>query len=634
MWNDKETDVDLLGHVSLARTIGGLICDHNLSPLTIGVYGDWGAGKSSILRMIQAELSSDKNTACVTFNGWLFQGYEDAKSVLMETIIGELQRLQPTNQKLQKKAKEMLRRVDWLKLARRVAGLAFTGLTGIPDPLALSSIMEKLKVIAEHPGETITGENTKALVETIKASIKEGDERTVPEEIFAFREDFGELLSTAKVQRLVVLIDDLDRCLPDTAIETLEAIRLFFYVPGTVFILAADEDMIAYAVRRHFPDLPVSVGQSDYTRNYLEKLIQVPFRVPPLGKTETRTYVTLLLAERALRDKPDLAAKIRQQAAAIFTRPWEGRKLDEAAVSSALGSVPEDLKAPLLLADRISGALAEGLRGNPRQIKRFLNTLLVRLLVAEAQGIADLVKEDVLAKLMLLERFNESIYKEILSQMAQSEDGRVSELKALESSVRSEKSPATKGSKGKKAESEFPDEWQNNEWLIAWAKIDPVLGEADLRPYFYISREKSPGFATEVALSAGLDQLAEKLSSAELIIITGLKSDIKNLSADDARKLFDHLVERARQAPDWKVKPKQMEGLYALCKEHPELQEDLVITLENLPVVELGAWVATGIKLVLTNPPAKQRFEALMKKWETQEENPSLRTAIKQLGNL
>ena len=68
------------------------------------------------------------------------------------------------------------------------------------------------------------------------------------------------------------------------------------------YALAADEAMIEYAVRKHFPDLPDSTGPRDYARNYLEKLIQVPFRIPALGETETRIYVTLLLAGVELGD--------------------------------------------------------------------------------------------------------------------------------------------------------------------------------------------------------------------------------------------------------------------------------------------------------------------------------------------
>ena len=107
------------------------------------------------------------------------------------------------------------------------------------------------------------------------------------------------------------LIDDLDRCLPDTAIETLEAVRLFVFTARTAFIGAADEAMIEYSVRKHFPELPDTTGPRDYARNYLEKLIQIPFRIPALGETETRIYVTLLLIGAELgEDDPAYSALI------------------------------------------------------------------------------------------------------------------------------------------------------------------------------------------------------------------------------------------------------------------------------------------------------------------------------------
>lgn len=631
MWNDKESEIDLLGYTSLARTIAALIHEPDLSPLTVGVYGDWGAGKSSILKLIERELSDDKHTCCLSFNGWLFQGYEDTKSVLMQAIIGELQKQQPRDEVLKRKAKEMLRRVDWLKVARGTAGLAWMGVTGVPDPVSLAAVIGTLKGIAEQPASALTAQQVKSVAHSVKESLKERDASTVPEEIVAFREDFKELLKTAKVDRLVVLVDDLDRCLPDTAIETLEAIRLFFYVPGTVFVLAADEQMIAYAVRRHFPDLPVD--QSDYTKNYLEKLIQVPFHVPPLGKTETRAYVTLLLAEYALKYDPTLIATLREHASTTLSRPWEGKRLDEASVRSALGSIPNQLKGPLLLADRISPVLAEGLSGNPRQIKRFLNTLMVRLRVAEANGILDLIDIHALAKLMLLERFDAQVYGEIVDHTARSKDGRVPELRALETLARQESTKAKKG-KVKSPEQEYPATWQDNDWLQAWAKLDPSLGDLDLRPYIHVSREKTPGFTSEIDLSTELDQLAGKLASGSSLILAGLKQELQRLGLVDARKLFAHLADRARQAPSWKTKPREVDGMYELCKVHSELQQELVGVFENLPVAELGAWAATGMRPVLTEAKAKERFQRLLGKWREQQENPGLRKALEQLGDL
>lgn len=636
MWNDRETDIDLLGHRTLATTIQSIVEQTELCPLTIGVYGNWGAGKSSILKMLEKAFREDARTICITFNGWLFQGYDDTKAVVMEAIIGELAKQQPLNEKLQKKAKALLKRVDWLKLTRHGAGLALTAFTGVPDPGLITAVWEKISSFAGDPASALSSENKEAIKEAIKASIKDKqDERNVPEEITAFRKEFEDLLKTAKADRLVVLVDDLDRCLPETAIAVLEAIRLFLYVEGTVFIIGADENMIAYAVRKHFPDLPASIGPADYTRNYLEKLIQVPFRVPPLGKTETRVYITLLLAEAALSDRPDNIRKVREAAREIFAKPWEGKVLNEEAIRTALGELPEGLKDALLLSNRIGTALAEGLGGNPRRVKRFLNTLMVRIRIAEAQGISNLIVRDTLAKLMLLERFAENIYNEIQELVARSENGQCVELVRYEEFVRGlgEPKPETK-KKSPKPDDTFPAAWMENGWLTAWSRTEPSFVGVDLRPYFYISREKSPGFSTDVGLGEELNQVAEKLSTGNRMLITGLTPEVAAMSSQDAKKVFQYLAERAKQNSDWKTAPKEIEGIYALSKAHPELQRELVSLFENLPISALGSWIATGKRAVITDGTARERLDALLKKWGSQDDNRPLKAAVEALSDL
>ena len=82
--------------------------------------------------------------------------------------------------------------------------------------------------------------------------------------------------------------------------------------------------MIEYAVRKHFPELPDTTGPRDYARNYLEKLIQMPFRIPALGETETRIYVTFLLIGAELgEDDPAFMALI-TAARELLKRPWNG----------------------------------------------------------------------------------------------------------------------------------------------------------------------------------------------------------------------------------------------------------------------------------------------------------------------
>jgi len=279
---DHETAVDFLNYEAISRTVVELLKENRQRALTIGIHGDWGAGKSSILKMIESGVCEDKQVACLWFNGWAFQGFDDAKTVLIEATISELCRQRSNVGKVKELGARLIRRVDWLKVAKRSSGIAFTLATGLPSPDQIEAIGSNLRSLMHNAG-SMSPADIQARLEEAASLLKPAEDAHVTEQIHQFREDFGRLLAEAKIDQLVVLIDDLDRCLPSTAIDTLEAMRLFLFVPGMAFVIGADEAMIEYAVRQHFPELPVAAGPMPYARNYLEKLVQVPFRIPAPG---------------------------------------------------------------------------------------------------------------------------------------------------------------------------------------------------------------------------------------------------------------------------------------------------------------------------------------------------------------
>ena len=88
MWADNETSEDLLGFKVHADLLISVIEDDKILPVTIGVFGDWGSGKSSILKIVNEELSGKEgelknDTLVLYFNGWVFEGYDDAKAALL-----------------------------------------------------------------------------------------------------------------------------------------------------------------------------------------------------------------------------------------------------------------------------------------------------------------------------------------------------------------------------------------------------------------------------------------------------------------------------------------------------------------------------------------------------------------------
>jgi predicted KAP-like P-loop ATPase len=623
---DHETAVDFLNYEAISKTVAELLKDNRQRALTIGIHGDWGAGKSSVLKMVESEMSKDRQVACLWFNGWAFQGFDDAKTVLIEVIISELFRQRSADEKVREIVKSLLKRVEWLKLARRGASLAFTLATGMPSPdqirTALGGLQNLLGSFKSMSAADVESKLTEA-----SSYLKPAEEHSVPDQIHHFREEFAKLLEEAKIDQLVVLIDDLDRCLPSTAIDTLEAIRLFLFVPKTAFVIGADEGMVEYAVRQHFPNLPLASGGVPYTRNYLEKLIQVPFRIPALGVPESRVYVSLLLVQMLVGEDHPGFKTLLSKARESLNQPWLGGGISQSDIRSVDAERHDALNAAYAIAQQIGPILAEGTKGNPRQIKRFLNSLFVRLTIAKARGFGASVNQAVLAKLMLAERFQPAFYDYLAGQAMLADEGKIAELREKETYVRVDRK-TTKGKKegnGEKAIARSEQntvKWLEHEWYVRWLKIEPVLGDVDLRPYVFIARDKRIFAAAE---STGLESLIETLMSKADVAVRSVEPQVKALHPADAAQVFAALQERVMRHGTLTTEPPGFGGLMIVAKHHPLHQAELLGLLAGIDVKSLGFWVVKGWNEIITEPGAIEQLETLLKRWEAQDDNPLLK---------
>lgn len=291
MWKDCEAELDLLNFTYLSEQVAEIAKDDNLSPATIGIYGDWGSGKSTLMKLVKSLLDADENTLSVEFNGWLFEGYEDAKTALCGTILDAMHNNEKNNFFVKGKDKitELLKQVDKGKLLSKGIkyGLDFllTGGVGTITELTLTGLISSIKQKAGDVSE----DEIKKLIDTLKT------EETKRTEIKNFRKTFKEIFDDCKNERLVVFIDELDRCTPDTILDIFEAIRLFLYVPGATFIIGADERLVSYAVKTKYRDIP---GHDiDISKEYLEKLVQYPVKIPQLNEQEVKQYITCLLLQ-------------------------------------------------------------------------------------------------------------------------------------------------------------------------------------------------------------------------------------------------------------------------------------------------------------------------------------------------
>lgn len=645
--NDQETATDLLYYEAIAKTVVTLIRKTPDAPVTIGVHGDWGAGKSSVLKMLEGAFAEDDRVLCLWFNGWTFEGFEDAKTVVIETIVDELRRARPTSTKVADAAKKVLKRVDWLKLARKAGGFAFTATTGIPTFDQVKGLYDVATSFLAKPQDHVSIEDLKGVAEKAGEFLKEASDESdnLPEHIHAFREEFKELLDAADIDQLVVIVDDLDRCLPKTAIATLEAIRLFLFVERTAFVIGADELMIEYAVREHFPDLPPSSGPVSYARNYLEKLIQVPFRIPALGVAETRVYVTLLLAENALGSKDPRFLNLLASAREDMRRPWKSRGLDRRTVEQAMaGKMPPDVDQALVISAHVTKILSEGTRGNPRQIKRFLNSMMLRHAIAEERGFGADIQRPVLAKIMLAERFYPDFYEQIARLAANHPDGQPEALWRFEEHVRApapeeddDEKPAVKG--GRKAARSAPAplpaeamEWEKNEWAKGWAAIDPPLTGVDLRPYVFVTRDKRSSLGG-LAAASHIEGLVEKLMGPTMMV-RGAVGEIAKLTGPEPEEVFEAIRGRILQDDNFAAKPKGADGLVRLVEAHPALQRRLLEFIRELPVAKVGSWAASSWGACFTDTGIAAEYQTTLRSWAEQTENSILQKAAQGISKL
>lgn len=629
--SDQETQVDLLNNEAIARTIVRLIREKSDQSVTIGVHGDWGAGKSSVLEMVRLGFPEDGDVLCLKFNGWQFQGFEDAKIALIEGVVTGLIESRSLLTKASDEAKRVLASIDWLKVAKRGGGLAFNVLTGLPSWDQVEGVISTI-ITKVSAGEIGKDEAEKALTEA-KALLKDKPQepKGVPHEIREFRKSFEELLGKAEIRQLVVLVDDLDRCVPETAIQTLEAVRLFVALDRTAFVIGADEGMIQYAVRRHFPDLPDADPLRPYARNYLEKLIQVPFRIPALGETETRIYVTLLLLRGVLGEGSEDFGKLLQLGRRALAQPWEGKGIEEVDIRKVLGTRYAGVASYVVMAEQISPVLSAGTNGNPRQIKRFLNALALRLAVAEDRGFGTAIEKTKLAKLMLAEMYlPEAVFAHIASSAASSADGRCPQLAAIEKLATTAGGKAGSGDGAEPAADAVLDDWKLRPDVLRWAAVQPGLGGQSLKPYLFVIKDRRNFLSASAPLPPKLLALFERLTGGELPA-KGAAADVKQLTSTELDALFSALRTKVLASDGFETKPAAMFGIAVLTEAHTGLQGRYMDLVESFQIDRLGLWIASG-HVNIKDPTQLARLSAFLTKIRSQTKNAGLRAAIELAG--
>ena len=627
MWSDRESELDLLNVQHLVAAIEATVRAEHLLPVTIGVFGDWGSGKSTVMNLARKSLDEDADILCVHFNGWLFEGYEDAKAAILGTILERLSEKERLGAETRKVISKLAKRVNWFRMAGLVGSAAMMtqGLPLETTTLAtgLQSVQDLTGVLKEAP----EGEDE------IRRTIRD------------FETDFQGLLKTTGIRSVVVFIDDLDRCLPATITSTLEAIRLFVFVPGMAFVIAADERLVRRAVRQQFPDVTAAdlevqanYPSSDLGREYLEKLIQVPIHVPPLSRAEIATYVNLLFAQLHLGDGfPACCDKVRtKMARSVGTEVVFSLQTAEEFIGGEPG---ERLAKDLSLAGQVGDVLSASVHGNPRQTKRFLNTLLLRLQMAEARGVD--VDRRLTAKLMLLEYFKPTLFQ-VLGAWQAAQGGEPDEIRELEAwhvkqagpaaaRMAKSKSPGGEGDSKdadgtraneseKEAEIQLPEQfkpWVTEQWVREWLALEPALAGTNLAPYFFFARERTDTIGQLVAqLSPAARNVLQRLLVPSEIGHQLAVKNAQDLSPVEADGVFDALVRHTSTVGGMEKPNSALAGLLRFVGVRRELQGQLAAYVGRLPTSSIGSWVPPLLAAALSAGEHQLARDAMFARWK------------------
>ena len=618
MWHDVETTKDLLNFTVVADTAAQLVLESAGQPLSIGISGNWGTGKSSLVKMIETTLvKADANSGkyvFLEFNAWLYQGYDDARMALLQSVADKLFAEANSRKSYIDKAVEFVKRVNWLRvgklLAPTVSGALLGGTLSGPVGAVIGAVAGLSKAGSTPTSDDITKvtDAYKNLQPELIGLLKEKEEKSLPQEIAELRAAFSDLLTSLGVT-LIVLVDDLDRCLPDTAISTLEAIRLLLFLPRTAFIIAADERMIRGAVRAHFGDADMS---DDLVTSYFDKLIQVPLKVPRLGITEVKGYLILLFADLSER-RGIISSETHARAEAIILdavrQSWAGG-LTRKKMEEAFGDDAMKMSMEIDLSDQLASIMvsASGLAGNPRLIKRFLNNLLIRDSVAKAQGLT--IAFDQLVKLQLFERSAPpAAFEYLVKQVAQQEYGKADILSVIESALAAGESY------------EIPDPSWNEPFITDWLKLNPRLGGIDLRPLLYLSRDRSISLASFDELSPDGRALLEGILEAKTFM-PPLVKQLQLLGEAEASQILNRIRRRAR-SNQWDYTT-LIQALH-VPNAFPTLGSVFVNLMNEIPPAKRPAPL---IPMIRSEPWAKDVLE----RWGSDEKSPvSVKRAINAL---
>jgi len=410
----REIKNDKLKHSSIADALKNIIINCPL-PFTIGVFGKWGTGKTTIANFLKSRLKAqDKTVAVVDFDVWKYED-DSLRRYFLINLVAKLkeQKFLPDNYELDERVENSTSRsfegalkLSWAKVVRFwyviaifLAGIALGGLliyfifppflqTYFASVISLGFTTSAILFLFQVGSEIFTTETKTLSQERLK-------------DAHEFEKEFGKIIDDTKVERILVIIDNLDRCTHSKAVELLSTVKTFLEPKRKkcIFLIQCDED----AIKKHLENVYIrnkkldSKNEAFDADEFLRKFFNTSIKIPPFIGADLEEYTKELLEESGER---------------IFHN------------NSDLVSV-----------------ITQAFRENPRQIKQFINTLLSHYLVAleRESGLDPVIKSSgvitgnlpFLAKFLIIRQKWPPFYKAIVEEPKNLEDysSQVSEIK-------------------------------------------------------------------------------------------------------------------------------------------------------------------------------------------------------------
>ena len=409
--NDAVGDSVHLGFEAYVDAFARLITSpYTQPPLTVGVFGSWGMGKSFLLEHIEREVGARqrRNPATrprvhvVRFNAWEYSSTDVVWPGLVRKIISRLDSLDTwpftkrVTTRLRWNASRQWRRFRDQVLAGvlvAIGAVSISLLVGAPrialtigGVAALAGFVAVVRAATDPVAQWIT---------ELFADTSYGSQLGVMEEI---RHDLKALerrlhtnQSDATTDRILVLVDDLDRCEPAKAVEILKAVNLLLNFPSFIVCVGIDARLVAKAIEKHYEGLIGESGASGY--EYLEKIVQIPFRIPDPSEDDIAAFLSDQLgaprAKHADERNGSGPPQATDTADIIESAPYDEAKTQgnvSAGGKGGVGSRDEEDRAFTSVESEAFEYMAAYLRPNPRHLKQIVNVYRLVRTLAQAES--------------------------------------------------------------------------------------------------------------------------------------------------------------------------------------------------------------------------------------------------------